>query len=352
MKWGSKAQIGLDIGNRTVKALLLKKKSKKVFLDKYFFYDLATNNQKFPLVSNLGETLAGLVDVAGLKNLGAAGCIDDSEVAKFDLTFPPLPKSEIAGAVLGEVEQRIHFPIDEASIEHKIVSGPKDGPIDSIYVKAYCTRLSGIKTQVQLFEKAHLQPECIDMAMLANISMLAFNGYIEDESHAVIIDLGETRTSIALISGSTLLLTNTIQTGFGTINRRLIESASISYHQAEEIKLRISQTQGDELNDASNIIEAVYLDLFRQMQKSMEYFKANTSGKIISKILIFGGGSRFPSIGATLNSIFEIETVLVNPFRNIEIFNKDTQNTEEIGLISPHMATVVGLALRGLNVGV
>ncbi len=352
MKWGAKIQVGLDVGGRTVKALQLRKKDDKVFLDKHLFYDLATSNKKFPLVSGLNETLAGLIEVSGFKNLGTSSCIDDSEIAKFDLSLPQIPKNEIADAVLGEVERRIHFPIEEASIDYKIVTDLKINTTGPIVVKAFCTRLSGIQAQIAMIESANLKPENIDVAMLANISMLAFNGYLEDESYSVIVDLGETRTSIALILGRTHLSTNSIQTSFGTINRKLAENTSITYMQAEEIKLRVSQAQTEEQTEVSNIIEAVYLDLFRQIQKSMEFFKASTSGNAISKMLLFGGGSRFPSIATTLNSIFEIETIVVNPFRKIEIFNKEKENTEQIGLICSHMGTAVGLALRGLDVGV
>ncbi len=350
--WRTKTSVGIDLGNRTVKALQLKKKADKVILDKHFFYDLANANPSFPAVSNLGSTLAGLVEVAGFKNLATSSCIDDSEVVRFDLSFPNIPKNEVAEAVKGEVEQRIHFPIDEASIEYKIITDPEKPTDDVINVKAFCTRLASIKSQIQLLEKASLRPESIDIAMLANISTLAFNSYLEDDSFSVVIDLGETRTSIALLQGRTHLLSNIIQTAFGTINRRLAESMSLNYMQAEEIKLRISQAQGEEQTEVSNIIEAVYLDLFRQLQKSMEFFKASTSGKSISRIYLIGGGSRFTSIATTISSIFELETILVNPFRNIEIFEKDKQNTEQIGLIASHLTTVVGLALRGLNVGV
>lgn len=350
MKWLVKPQIGIDIGHRTIKAIKLTKKSGRVYLDSYFFHDLVNGNPKFPVVSALGETLDGLVEVAGFSDFSVAAAIDDSEVTTFDMSFPEMPAAEIAEAVMGELENRIHYPIEEASIDHKIVARTEENSNAMLMVKAYCARKSEIKSILELLESAKLRPESIDLAMLSNIEMLAFNGYLEDDSYAIIVDLGESRASAALVKGRRHLLTNSIPVSFGAMNRRLYEASSILYLEAEQMKLNMMQGQTSEQLNSQEVLEAVYLDLFRQLQKSVDFFKASSEGKSISKILVIGGGSRFPSVCTTMTATFGIEVVVANPFRSIDIFVKGKQPTNEIAQISSHMATAVGLALRGLNV--
>ena len=141
MSWLFKPTIGLDIGHRTLKALYLKKKGKKIVLDKYFFYDLAESNAKFPQISDLDETLRGLVEVTGLKTFGVSSCVDDSETSLFDLTLPKMPKADIEGAVASEVEPRLNFPIDDASISFTIHPSSTDKKLN---LKVLCKRPASV----------------------------------------------------------------------------------------------------------------------------------------------------------------------------------------------------------------
>jgi type IV pilus assembly protein PilM len=351
MKWPvtAKPQVGLDLGNRTLKALKLKKKGEKVFLEKHFFYDLAESNPKFPSVSNLEETLKGLVEVAGLKNQPVASCVDDSEISTFELSLPDMPASDLAEAVASEVEPRINFPLEDASIDHLIVSRSKVDGEDMLTVKVYCARKNEIKSFINILQAAQLQPQSIDVAMLANIEMLSFNDYLESDKFAMVLDMGETKTNAALVRGQKLIVTNTIPVALGSINRRLQEAMGVSYLDAEKLKLHASMRTADEESQANNIVDIVYLELFQQLQRSMEFFRVSTSGQPISRILLIGGGSQYQAVRATIEATCGAETVSANPFRNIEIFAKGQAQSDKFGKIAAHMGTAVGLALRGLN---
>jgi type IV pilus assembly protein PilM len=346
-----KPPIGLDIGSRTIKALKLKKRGKKIVLDKFFFYDLAEGNAKFPTIHSLHESLTALVEVHGFANQDTVTCIPEGDVAIFDLILPKMPENDLVAAVAGEVEQLISFPLEQASIGHVVVSPVKNGATESLQIKAFCVRIDDVKKIADLLETSSLQPESIEYAMLSNISMLNFNGYLDDESYTVLLDLGESKTSAALLKGKKLVATTSMQVSFGTINSSLQSELGISYLEAEKIKRDVTLKSNAGEPASQDIVENVYVELFQELQQSVEFFQIKTDDNPISKIFAIGGGSQYPSVLQAIKASCGVDTVAANPFRNIDIFTKDKFENERIGQLAPYMGTAVGLALRRLERG-
>lgn len=355
MKWPSKPRIGLDIGNRTLKALKLKKSGDKIYLERYFFYDLAEGNAKFPQVAAIEETLKALVDVAGFKKHLVSGSIDDADVSTFDLQLPKMPDSDLNEAVANEIESRINYPIEEASVDHIVLKETeRDGEI-TLDLRAYCARMSDIKAILGVLDDASLSLDTLDVTMLANIGMLNFNGYLTDDVFNVVLDIGETKISAALVHGKKPVTTNVVPISLGAINRALQDQLKMSYLDAEKLKNSTAQKQEGAAAEASamalNVVDGVYLEIFQQLQRSMDFFRSMAKGQPIDKILAIGGGAQYGSVLSTIEATCGAPTIAANPFRNIEIFDKKGKsNNEKIGTLAPHMATAVGLALRGLNV--
>lgn len=349
MKFFTKPRFGIDIGNRTLKAVRLKKKGGKIHLDKFIFYDLSDGNAKYPHVSGLDETLKALIEVAGFKNHQVFACLDDNNVGTYDLALPQMPANDLAEAVTSELESRIGFPIEEASIDHIVRGETTVNGETMLSIKAYCARLTEITALSNLLSHSQVNLAHIDVTMLSNIAMLDFNGYLDEETHSIIVDFGETKTTTALVNNKKLIATYDITTSLGTINRRLQESIGMNYLDAEKIKTKSAQKHGEEESKETEIIDGVYLDLFQNLQRSMEFFRASAGGAPISKILAIGGGSQYPSIIATMEATCGLQTIVANPFRNIEIFSNKGSNNERIGQIAAHMGTAVGLALRGID---
>ena len=350
MKWMTKAQYGVDLGHRTIKGLKLVKRSGKVHLDTFFYHDLAEGNDTFPAVKNLGETLKGICEVKGFSGKAVASSIDDSEVETFDLILPTMPENDLRSAVMNEVESRISYPVEEASVDYVRLSTSKDDNQENVALKAYCLKVERIKSHLALLKSASLTASSMETSMLANIAMLEFNSYLDDDGSTVIVDLGETKANIGLLLGRKLAMMHSVSTSLGTINGNLMRKLGISYLEAEAIKVKSSSRSDDDGSpEVLQIVDETYLELFHQLQKAIEYFRATARVQKLARIFLIGGGSQYQPVASLIERTCRAETVVVNPFRNIEIFAKDKPENEKIADLSPYMSTAVGLALRGLD---
>jgi type IV pilus assembly protein PilM len=340
-----KKEMGLDIGSRTLKGLKLKKKSGKIVLDRFFFYDLAENNDEFPIISNLGDSLKAIVEVNGLAGTSVNLSLNENDVLIFDLDLPIMPEADLAAAIANEIEQRISFPITEASIGHSVLARG-----EKLTIKAFCVRIDDIKKNLVLLHDSLLQPESMEVATLSNIAMLEFNGYLDAESYTALIDLGETKTSTALLKGGKLIATNSIPISLGTINSRLKQASNVIYMDAENIKKSVTAKEREN-GAAQEIVESVYVEILKELQRGIEFFQMTTNEQPIQKIFAIGGGSQYGSLLSAIQASCGIDTIAANPFRNIEIFTKSKSEKQNlaIGSLAPHMGTAVGLALRKLN---
>jgi hypothetical protein len=68
----------------------------------------------------------------------------------------------------------------------------------------YVAKKQLVAEQLALLKSAKLNPISMESDMLAAIEALHFNGYIEEKKSTVIIDLGDSQTTIALVVGGAL----------------------------------------------------------------------------------------------------------------------------------------------------
>jgi type IV pilus assembly protein PilM len=347
--WKSKPVLGVDIGSRTIKGVKLKKgKDGRLYLDGHFFQDLAQTSEEFPERCNREEAFKAAVEIQRLSSQPASTTVKDSDVISFSFSLPHMTEKELNEAVPQEVAEQAHIPIEEYICDYM---SKKEETTEEI--KAYCVKRDLIVQQMDTLKNAGLKPKAIEPEMMAVMSMLEFNDYIPKDQVVVVIDLGESRINTALISDGHLVITRTKDGAFGTINSVLFEMKSLSYDESEEIKneydfLSVPEDQSDPINQ---IMDEVFTDIFKNIKEILEFYKEcpESFGRI-DQILLMGGGSQIKNIDKIHEMFFKVPSVIVNPFRNIEILNSgQDQHNEEIVHLAPYMGTAVGLALSSFS---
>jgi type IV pilus assembly protein PilM len=348
-KWLKPSNIGIDLGSRTVKGVRLQKSGNQVSLVKFLFHDVGMSKTQFPKEKIEGNELKALMEVAGFAKHRVSTSLDDRDVETCEFVLPEMPVEELGAAVRHEAEQRIHFPVEEAFMDHVILERHKEEGQNVLTIKAYVARRERIKQHLNFLKLAELKPHSLETGMLANVAMLDFNGYISDSDNYVVIDLGESKTSVALVMQKKLVFLNSLPIAGGMINRLLAEKKGLAYQDAEKVKIQYAATHESDDPENAAIIDGVLLDLLNGVQHSIDYFKVYTKESPISRILLIGGTSQDPHVASALENICKIETQVPNPFKNIEIFKAGQEQGEQVAKLAPQLATAVGLALRGLD---
>lgn len=134
------------------------------------------------------------------------------------------------------------------------------------------------------------------------------------------------------------------------MNEALKGRLAITYAEADKTKMeyRFSQSMSD--NGAQEALEGVYFRIFKSIKDSIEGYIENTPGARLEAVYLVGGGSRAPKIDEVIQGFFGIQTILANPFKNIELYpNSKAARDDQIARLAPQLTTAVGLALRGVT---
>jgi type IV pilus assembly protein PilM len=234
-------------------------------------------------------------------------------------------------------------------MDHVILERHTEEGQNVLTIKAYVARIEKIKKHLNLLRSAAIKPQSLETAMLANVAMLDYNGYLSDADNYVVIDLGESKTNVALVMVKKLVFLNALPIAGGLINKQLIEKKGLTYQDAELVKLNYSQTHTAEDPDHAAAVESVLLDLLNGIQHSIDYFKVYTKESPISRIYLIGGLSHDRHVASAIENICKIETLVPNPFKNIDIYGAGQAEGEQVAKLAPQFGTAVGLALRGLD---
>jgi type IV pilus assembly protein PilM len=150
--------------------------------------------------------------------------------------------------------------------------------------------------------------------------------------------------NINIIKGATPLFTRDVSVGGHQYTDSLQKELDLSFEDAEMFKL--GRKVGTVSEDAKAPVLQQVTDLIvLEIQKTLDFFRATSSGEHIEKIYVAGGSARVPGLLEALRREFSLPVDFLNPFQRIE-YSGATSGAALIEQNAGQMAVAVGLALR------
>src|SRR5262249_48376001 len=152
------------------------------------------------------------------------------------------------------------------------------------------------------------------------------------------LDYGESHLSAALIVDREVKAMKSAETGCGAINRALKEQLQLSYSDAEKRKLAHDfSTVPGEIDDVTGIMTLVADGMLKEAKAAIDFCReVSERSARIDQILLIGGGSQLAGFAAAHETQFGAPAVVVNPFKNIELYKSAKQSAErDIGKLAP-----------------
>ncbi len=345
-----KPLIGIDLGHRTIKGVILKKKGRKVVLDRYFFADLAEVLPGFPKSRDPSKVLLAMQEILKLAGVRASTAIPDDQVFNFEISLPQMPKSEVGQAIQFEAANQARISETELAVDFWEEAGKGGEKGGMVRYRAFAARTEQLAEAADRIRGAGFKPESIESVMLANIESLRHAGYIGDKSQCAVIDLGDSETVTAFVRDGVLHYCRSEKTGSGALNESLCNRMGISFDESDRKKLeyRFNEEGGDPV--AREALESAYLRIFKAIKDSIEGYLENSPGARLESILLVGGGSSAAGIADVIGGFFGIPALVANPFKNIEIYGGRVPPTDgRVARLASQLTTAIGLALRGVE---
>ncbi len=347
-----KNTLGLDLGQRSIKGVLLHKRKKRVFLDNAFIFDYAESNPNFPNNADTALGLKALSEIHGLNKYDVIFNIGNYNINSFDLKLPAMPKKDLSAIIRNEVAKHINYAIEKCSFDY--TASLDESSKEKMYnIKVFTTKLSKVNANTALLYSANLKPYILDADIEAIARMLSFNGYLKEGHCHILVDMGETHTTVALLLGKQVISLTVIKQSMGLISHNLIKSLSINYGEAESFKKDLSSKDNNPFRTSSPIGHQMakedFDEILSKIQENIDYLSEFHFKKWPVEAFFFtGGGSKGQGLCELFEEHYKIKCLVPNPFKNIELA-EDSDNKNFIFNNINSMATSVGLALRGVT---
>lgn len=167
---------------------------------------------------------------------------------------------------------------------------------------------------------------------------MARASYEHTTTPVMLIDLGASSTRIYVIEFGIISVSHTVPRGAQDLTLALAKSQSITFQEAESAKREKGITKADAGSAVLDFIFSEARRIYLTYQRK--------EGKVISGVVLLGGGAELKGIRDSAAKFFDANVVLGNPFEKVAAPAFIADVLKETG---PSFSSAIGLALRALQ---
>lgn len=334
------AQLGLDLGSFSIKAVELenKGKSRKLLTLGEIRTPVNLHSQSETDKRAIANTIRRLIGEAKISTNKAVFGLTENDVFTQVVEFPYLSDTELAAAIDFEAEQYIPVPLSEVKLEYLVISSRPTGKDKRMQVLLVAARKAAIDHFVSLIELAGLQPVALETQVLASVRLV--NSLFE-KGNFLLLELGHTTSNIIVLQDQKISLTRTLKTGGEALTRAVASELGMELIQAEQYK----SSYGLEANVLEGKVAKAMLPAFNivieELKKAHNFSLQKDPNLKINSLIVSGAAALMPGLNSYLAQTINLEVVTLDPFQN---FTAD-KRIEQLKFKS-RFTTAVGLALR------
>jgi general secretion pathway protein L len=347
--------LGLDIGSYAIKASL--------FETTFQRFELVNLFESTPLyIEDANEAERKKAIQAALANLLSSNrlapdiivtSLPGTLISSRILHFPFGDRKKIEKALPFELEAHIPFPLDEIVIDYQTARRERSGAT----IIACAVQKNQLKAYLDLLLDCGIDPRIVSIDSLSLFNLMNV-GNLELGGTYAFVDLGHSKTSICLVKKGWVQFVRTIFIGGQAITDGIRYDFDLVYRQAERLKhqhatleLENQPLQHKELRKIAHSVRKAVDPLVGEIIQTIHAFHAGThhyqgEKQRVEKVMITGGTSLLPNLGAYLQQISGL------PVQSFSIFSEDQDLRKKIGPREPVLHQAIALGLRSAGRGV
>jgi type IV pilus assembly protein PilM len=348
--FGKTSVIGLDIGSSTVKVIEIAQKSRdKGFelrgLGQAVLPSEAIVQGAFLNSSAIVDAIREAVENGKIKGKDVAAAVSGHSVIVKRVNLPHMSREELEDQIQWEAEQYIPFDVNEVNLDFQILANNEgEGQMDVLLVAA---KKDLIDDYVQVIQEAGLNPVAIDVAGFAVQNAYEVNYEQDPDAVTALVNIGAQVVNINVLQNGIPAFTRDIMTGGAQYTEEIQKALSVSFDEAEAIKL--GSPGGGEAKEVipqevEQALSSVSDTVIGEISRSLDFFTATSADARISKVILSGGASQISGFVAAFADRTGIDTSLLNPLAHM--LPSKGFDADYLEKMAPLLSVGIGLASR------
>lgn len=335
--------LAIDLGSRTTKAVLMDRVADGWSLGRFTVLDAPIYDKALPQ-GLLTEHLRNVVEALQPRTKHATVAIgaNDSILRSTELPLMPLP--EMRQMLKFNSKNYLQQDLRDYVFDCYIVP-PRNQPeaakggVVKYKVWVGGTRREVLMTLEAAIKEAGLVPSKVTLSILGPINALELSQpEVFAKEVVALVDLGFKSSSISIVDSGELCLSRSVEIGGDKLTSGLAEAMSVSYAEAEGIKIGMPQ-------EVEIHLQPLVAPLGRELRASIDFFEHQRE-KTVSKILVSGGAARSEFIVQLLQTELGVACRGWFPTEGLKL-SLPAQQMTEVEQVSSTLTVAIGSAAMG-----
>ena len=337
--------IGLDIGTRFIKAVVLEKDGDQYKVQNFACEAISGDAfadreiKDFDAVSNaLRKVKMSLKTKAKTVASAVSG---SSVITKTVFMDPDQTDFELEGQIEIEADSLIPYPLDEVYLDFEELGESKThtGKVDVLLSAAHKDMVDG---RITLLREVQFEPKVMDIEGYALGNALRLF-YPQQEENLVCVNLGATQIQVCVLRDGQVLYSKEHSFGFDTLIQDLSVIHTLDRQEAEQ------QLMSGELPDTwkQDTYPVFLSNLQQHIARAMQMYISTTHAQRPETILISGGGTAIEGIADDLANELAVNIEIFNPFAAMQVSEKAQK--QGFARYASQMSIAAGLASRSFD---
>ena len=347
--------LGIDISSTSVKVVELSQTDSGYRVESLAVEPLPANavtEKNIQEIEAVGESLVKALKKSGTKCKLTALAVPGSSVITKIITMPAgLSDAELESQIELEADQYIPYPLEEINLDFQVLGQTEKNP-DTVDVLLAASRSENVEMRTAVAEIAGLSAKLVDVeaytiekATSLIVPNANYNSSDEksDSFVVAVLDVGATMTSLNVIENNELIYTR--EQAFG--GKQLTEEIMRRYGLAYEEAGRLKKVGGLPDNYIPEVLEPFKENMAQQVSRFLQFFYTAGQHESVDMIALAGGCASIPGIDELISAQLGVETIIANPFANMDLSNK--VNSQALSNDAPALMIACGLAMRSFD---
>ncbi len=341
--WPHGSVLGIDVSDRTIEALLLKRRFGRPSLASYGRGQLPAGIvedgrilKPAALVEHL-RTVLKLAKPGPIRERWCVIALPESQVFSHVFTLPAaLSAEQVRHAILLEAEHYLPVPLRESDYDFFVLG--KSGETQEVYFAA--TRRGIVHQYLAAFRSAALLPMVFEPESASLCRALTRGGFGERASFVLLVDVGSRTTNAHLVRRGNVVGSLTIPLAGDHFTQAVAAAIGLETAAAEAKKIAVGfgeRGNGRVMAALSQVTEPIVSELRRYLAYAQTY-----RGLPVARVVLCGGSALLPGFPEYLQANLGVPVQVGNPLPRVRL--RAGLLPERHGVL---YANVVGLSLRG-----
>ena len=340
--------IGADISSSAVKMVEIESAGKGMYrIERYAIEPLPKDSLMEGNINNLDAVSDAVKRChkrlgSNIKNIALA--LPNAAVISKKILVPAGQNEEdLALQVETEANQYIPFAIEEVNLDFQVL-GPAPNNPEDIEVLIAASRKDKIIDRVAVAEAAGLKAAVMDVDVFA--AQTAFE-LIESQfpdkgkdQNIAIIDVGASIMAVNVLRNDQSIYMREQRFGGNQLTQEIQNRFGLSPEEAEAAKRAGGLPENYETDVLAPFMDMLGLEVARALQ----FFFTSTQHNKIDHIVLTGGCAAITGVDEAVSKRVQINTVIGNPFINMQISSK--VRAKSLTQDAPSLMVACGLAMR------